>query len=67
MQTYIEDRTQEDIAELHAAHGLGCKSCERPIAPGTARACEGDIYCKPCGAKLKRLGATVVILPNRKH
>lgn len=65
--SYIETRTQEDIAELHAQHGLGCKACEQAIPFGEATACQGDIYCFACGLELDRMDGTgdVQVLPTR--
>jgi predicted amidophosphoribosyltransferase len=66
--SYIETRTQEDIAELHAQHGLGCKACEQPIPFGEACAAEGDIYCWTCGLAIDRMDGCwwlVQVLPTR--
>jgi hypothetical protein len=65
MSTYTENRTQEDITEIHAATGLGCKACGEPIEPGTACTASGDVYCWACGLKLEGLGAAVQVLPTR--
>jgi predicted amidophosphoribosyltransferase len=66
--SYTETRTQEDIAEIHAEHNLGCKACEQPIRFGEAVTCEGDIYCWTCGLKLDEMpGNDVQVLPTREQ
>jgi hypothetical protein len=46
--------THEDLEEMYAAEGRGCKSCEAPTSASWWRG-GGDIYCLACKGAMRGL------------
>ena len=45
--------THEDLEEMYAREGYGCKACDAPTSVSWWRG-EGDIYCLGCKRQLWR-------------
>ena len=37
--------THEDVEQIHAQEGTGCKACDNNPTTGGWWRCQGDIYC----------------------
>lgn len=61
-------RTYEDIAELNATEGWGCKCCGKLHAAAWLTCKSGDIYCPRCAAGMRReLRIDFVAFPTREE
>lgn len=47
-------RTYEDIEELNAAEGWGCKCCGKLSSPAWWTCPAGDIYCTGCKEQMRK-------------
>lgn len=56
--------THEDLEEMYAAEGRGCKGCEAPTSESWWRG-GGDIYCLACKRSMRGLGVKFTRVARR--
>jgi hypothetical protein len=60
--------TREDVEQIHAEQGTGCKWCESPTTEDGWWDCGYDIYCFGCALKLnEELGVEGRLIPTREQ